>query len=186
VGPASSEPPIGTSGQRWWATAESVLRRVARTVSRIAVVGVLAGAVVWWALFRALESSDDRAAWLAVAAILLLVPPGLLVVFVVGVRALIALPHRLREAPNELRDRAVEVRRRARDVGEARRRGLLRTAPAVFRLWRAVASSREVMEIVAPAVLLSPWTLVAASLAVPAVVLEALLAVVAAIWLAAR
>ena len=163
--------------------ASSLLRRIARSAGRLALLALLAGAVMWWALYSGID--EGRTVALVVAAVLLLAPPFVLGLFVMGVRALIELPRRIREAPGEFRDRAGEIARRSSELGEARRQGLVRAVAALFRLGWAVASSRELVEVASPAlVLLTPWMLGATLLAALAAVLEIVLGAGALIWLA--
>lgn len=166
--------------------ASSFLHRIARAAGRLALVALLAGSLVWWALYRALEGGGGRTVGLAVAAVLLAAPPAVLGLFIMGVRALIELPRRLRETPGAFRERAGEIGRRATELSDARGQGVGRAVAALFRLGWAVASSRELMEVASPALaLLTPWMLGATVLATVAAVVEILLGAVALIWLAA-
>jgi hypothetical protein len=133
---------------------------------------------------RALLPPDDRSGVaLVVAAVLLLVPPLLLALVVVAVRALLALPSRLREVPGAVGGRVAEVRRRAAAVSESR--SAWGRAGRTFALLRAAVSSREVLEVLTPAAaLLRPWLLVAAPFATAAAVVEILIGGVAVAWLA--
>lgn len=158
-----------------------VLRWLSRAATRLALTALTAGAVVWWALRQGL---DEGQGFLVVTAVILLLPPALLGLFVVAVRTLISLPQRMREVPGAMRERAGDIRRRAGDVVEARRTGRGRTILAALRLVRSVASSRELLEILpAGAVLLTPGMLVATVVATVAALFEAALGVLALIWL---
>ena len=148
------------------------------------MAALIFGTIVWWAIWRGLDPDGDRGSLLTVAAILLLVPPLVLTLFVVALRALIALPRRLREASGALRDRAAEIRRRAADLG-ARQRGALRSLWSLFRLLWTVSSSRELLQVAGPAAaLLTPWMVLAALVAAVAAVVEVLLGAGALLWLA--
>lgn len=164
--------------------AAQIIRELARRALRLAVPAAIAGALAWWALYRGIDPGDGRTAVLVVATILLAFPPVALILFAVAARTLVALPGRLREAPRAIRERGAEISRRGADLTEARRRGLLRVVPALARLWWSVSSAREVLQVASPAVvLLTPATLVAAAIAVPAAVLEVVLGVAGLLWL---
>jgi hypothetical protein len=163
--------------------ASRFLRSVARSVLRLAAVALLGGLAVWWAMFRGVDPGEGRTTVLVVAAVLLLAPPVILGLFVVAVRALADVPRRVREAPASFRQKAEEIRRRTGEVAAAR--GASRSMGSLFRLWRAAASWRELLEVVSPAlVLLTPAMLAASVLAALGALLEILAGVIAAVWLA--
>lgn len=163
--------------------ASRFLRGVARSVLRLAAVALLGGLAVWWALFRGVDPGEGRTTVLVVAALLLLAPPVILGLFVVAVRALADVPRRVREAPASFRQKAEEIRRRTGEIATAR--GASRSMGSLFRLWRAAASWRELLEVVSPAlVLLTPAMLVASVVAALVALLEIVAGVIAAIWLA--
>lgn len=165
--------------------AARLIRGLARRALRLGAVAAVAGAVAWWALYRGIAQGDARTAVLFVATFLLAFPPVALVLFAVAARTLVALPARLRQAPAAIRERAGEISRRGTELTEARRGGLLRAVPALARLWWSVSTAREALQVVSPAaVLITPATLVAAVVAVPAAVLEILLGIAGAAWLA--
>jgi hypothetical protein len=160
------------------------LRAAARAAGRLAFAGAAGGLAVWYGLYRALEPGPHTVVE-AVLAILLLIPAGILVLFIVAVRTLIALPERLTRVPGAVLERTGEVRRRAAELSEARRRGAWASLVAGFRFLWAVVTSREVLEVLSPAtVLLTPWMLVASILAAGAVVFEVLAGIVALLVLA--
>jgi hypothetical protein len=116
--------------------------------------------------------------------LLLAAPPILLALFVLAVRAVLALPGRLRELPTAVGSRAAEIRRRATEVGQSRTSAS--RARGTFGLLRAVSSSREVLEVLTPAAaLLRPWLLIAAPFAAAAAAVEILVGLVALVWLVA-
>jgi hypothetical protein len=132
----------------------------------LAIVAVVAVGAAWVSAVAAAPpaGSGDWVARLLVLG-LLLVPSGVLLVFLVGIRALRELPARYRELP-------ADVRRQATDLGDLRtprrpRRGLI---GSVVGLARLVIGSRE---------LLSPYAVVAAALR-PAMLMAALFAALAA------
>jgi hypothetical protein len=158
----------------------AILARLARLAERLALLAALGGLAVWLLVLR--EAGDEGAGVLIVVALLLLGPPAILVMFVIGVRGLMALPGRLRDTPAAVGTRANEIRRRTTELGEARRRGLLPALSSLLRLSWAVTSSREVMQL-APAVLLRPWLVIASVAAGLAALLEIVLGAVALIAL---
>jgi hypothetical protein len=158
---------------------------VADWAVRLAAVAAVAGLVAWWALYLAVDPGDVRAAVLLVAGVLLAFPPVALLLFAVAARTLAGLPGRIRQIPGAIGDRAGDISRRATRVAEARRRGLVRGLPAMAGLWWSVASARDVIQVLSPAaVLLRSATLIAATIALPAALLEVLLGVAALVWLA--
>jgi hypothetical protein len=157
---------------------------VSRLAGGLALVAALAGVVAWFGLRALLDGGAGSAVALVVAALLLAVPPALLGLLVGAVKALLALPDQLRRLPSEVGSRAGEVRRRAAELGQSR--SAWTGARRSFGLLRAAAGARDVLEVLTPAaVLLRPWLLVAAPLAVAAALVEILLGLVAGVWLAA-
>jgi hypothetical protein len=140
--------------------------------------------VVAWFGLRALIRGDGSTVPLIVAALLLALPPAVLGLLVGAIRALLALPDQLRRLPAEVGSRVGEVRRRAAELGQSR--SAWSGARRSFGLLKAAAGAREVLEVLTPAaILLRPWLLVAAPLALAAAAVEILLGLVAALWLAA-
>jgi len=152
----------------------AVLRRAmdlaASVVGGVRWLAIAAGAAVAVAWVAAVAEAPPRepAEWAVrvVVLALLLVPSGVLVVFLLGVRALRELPERYRGLP-------ADVRERASDLGDLRartpeRRGLLGSAIGLAKL---VIGSRE---------LLTPYAVVAAALR-PTLLLAALFAALAAL-----
>ena len=140
--------------------------------------------VAWFALRALLRDGDGSTVALIVAALLLALPPAVLGLLVGAIHALLALPDQLRRLPAEVGSRVGEVRRRATEVGQSR--SAWSGARRSFGLLRAAAGARDVLEVLTPAaVLLRPWLLIAAPLAVAAAAVEILLGLVAGLWLAA-
>jgi hypothetical protein len=165
--------------------AGAFLLAVAGRAIRLAAIAAAAGLVAWWALFQAIDPGDVRAGVLFVAGLLLAFPPVALGLFAVAASTMAGLPDRIRQIPGTVGDRAGEISRRVGQLAEARRRGLVRGMPAMARLWRSVASARDVLQVLSPAaVLLRSATLIAAAIALPAALLEILLGVVGLVWLA--
>lgn len=177
---------IGESSARERTAAGTVLGRalailagLSRLAERLAVLAALGGLALWLLVLR---ETEEGVAVLVLVALLLLVPPAILVMFVIGVRGLMALPGRLRDTPAAVGSRANEIRRRTASLGAARRRGLLPTIGALLSLSWAVTSSREVMQL-APAVLLRPWVVMASVAAGLGALLEIVAGAVALIVL---
>jgi hypothetical protein len=155
--------------------AVAVLRRALDLVSSVvaglrwlAIAAAVAVAAAWVAAVAAAPASDgtDWTARLLVLG-LLLVPSGVLLVFLLGIRTLAELPARYRELP-------ADVRRQATELGDLRaparpRRGLI---ASVLRLARLVLGSRE---------LLTPYAVLTAALRSAMLVAAALAVVVAAL-----
>jgi hypothetical protein len=177
---------IGDSSARELTAAGTVLGRalailaaLARLAGRLALLAALGGLALWLLVLR---ETEEGVAVLVVVALALLVPPAILVMFVIGVRGLMALPGRLRDTPAAVGSRANEIRRRTADLSGSRRRGFLPTIGALFRLSWAVTSSREVMQL-APGVLLRPWVVMASVAAGLGALLEIVAGAVALIVL---
>jgi hypothetical protein len=184
VEPPRSRVPDAPAGAL--AVASGVVRGLARTAVRLAIVAAAAGAVAWWALARGIDPGELRTGVLVAAALVLAFPPVALVLFAIAARTLAELPGRIREAPGALKERAGEISRRATALTEARRRGGLRSVPALARLWWSVSSVRDVLQVAGPGVvLLTPAVLAAAVAAVPGAILEILLGLAGLLWLAA-
>jgi hypothetical protein len=146
-----------------------VAARVLRGLSVLAVAAAATAITAWlaWLADSPPAGSDEWLSRLVVLAVLL-VPPGILLLFVAGLRNLQELPNRARELPSDVRARASELRERSgRTSG---RRGLLGTLVALFRLGRLVLGSREV---------LSPYAAITVALR-PAILFAAFLAALAA------
>ena len=165
--------------------AGAALRSIARLAARLAFGALVAGAVVWWALWAGFESGPDRQTMLIVAAVVLAAPPAVLLYTAWALRQLTEIPTRLREAPATIRGRVEEVRRRAAQASEAKERGAFRRGLALVRLWRAVSAFREEAGALSPLVVGS-GALVAGIVAAGFATVELLAGVVALLWLAAR
>jgi hypothetical protein len=162
--------------------ARSVLGWLARAAGRLALAALIAGALIWWAVVR---DMDGWGVGTVVTAAFLLLPPVILLLFVVALRTLISVPDRIRQAPAAVRDRLGEVRARLGEVADAGGRGMMARLRSLLRLLWAILSSRELVEIVGPAaILLNPGMLGAAVVAAIGALLEILAGIVALIWLA--
>jgi hypothetical protein len=162
-------PPDGR-GQR----AALVLRRAvdlarvaARGVALLAVAAAASVVLAWivWITERPPVDANDWAARGVVLAIALL-PPGILGLFLAGLRELVELPRRVRDLPPELRAQFLEVRSRT-----AQPSGRVGLVGAVIRLGRLLLDARDV---------LSPYAVVGAVLR-PALLLAAVVAAVVAV-----
>lgn len=119
--------------------------RLLRRLSFAAVIGV--------ALLAAVLARGGFSAADAVVTVLLLAPPGILLLFAQGLAELIALPERLRRMPGEGGQRLDELTRLA---GEARSASL-RSAPGM--LWRlrgTLGSFRDLAGVALPMRVLAP------------------------------
>lgn len=157
--------------------ASAALRRVLwmaasvlRGLTILALVAAGSVGVAWLASVAGLPPANGNE-WLTrgVMLLALLVPPGVLLLFVAGLRDLQHLPERTRALPADVTSRARDLRERARRVSQPR--GILGTMVALFRLARQVLASRDA---------LSPFGVVAIVLR-PAVLLAALFAALAAV-----
>lgn len=157
---------------------------LAGRILRLAVLALAGGALVWWAVWKAVPPTD-RLLVLTIAGIALIAPPVILGAFGLALRALAALPERLREAPGQARGMIGEARRRLAEVAEARRRGLLSGLGALVRLGWSLRSSREVLEVAGPAaVFLTPGMFAASVAAFILALAEILAGAIALGWLA--
>lgn len=164
--------------------AKPFLGRMVRSALRLAGLALVAGAAVWWGIARALPSGEARLPLLTLTAVLLLAPPAVLLLFVLAVRALVALPDRLRAVPGEVRERLTEIGRHAGALTAIDRGSVWARLRSLFRVPWSIASSREVIEVLGPwAVLISPWMLPAAIVASVASLIEILLGAFVLVWL---
>jgi hypothetical protein len=159
---------------------------LARGVLALVVLGLGAAAVLAVALFReGLPDGDAEVAGTGVALAFALAPPLVLVALLLALREVVALPTRLRAIPGEGREHAVELGRLAREARSAERPGR-RFPVLLWRLGRTLGSGREVLMPWVPLMpLLSVPFLVLSLAAAAAVLLEALLALVVVVGLAA-
>jgi hypothetical protein len=148
----------------------------------LALASLVAGAVIWWAIAR---GGDIWGLGTLVLAAILLVPPVILLLFVLAIRTLMSVPDRIRQAPAAVRDRLGQVRARLREVADAGGAGIIARLRSLLRLFWAIVSSRELVEVVGPtAVLLTPGMIPATVIAAIAALLEIVAGIVALIWLA--
>ena len=177
VHPRPARPPRVTALDR----ATGFLRWLSARLLRLAVLALIGGALVWWAVWLSVPPSD-RVVVLAIVGIALIAPPLILGLFGFALRGLASLPTRLREAPGQTRERIGEARRRLAELAEARRRGFLSGLGALARLGWTLRSSREVLEVAGPAaVFLTPgmlWASVGALIAALAEVVAGAIALV--------
>ena len=132
----------------------------------LAIAAAVAVTAAWLAAVLAAPPSDPQE-WVARFLVLglLLVPSGVLLVFLLGIRALAEIPARYRQLP-------ADIQRQAADLGSSRtpapsRRGVI---GSVIGLARLVLGSRD---------LLTPYAVVAAALR-PAMLVAAVLAAIVA------
>lgn len=148
--------------RRVLAVAARVLRGLS-TLATIAAISVTAA----WVVALAEAPPEDANEWISRLVILAiaLIPAGVLVLFVAGVRQLRELPQRARTLPADVRSQATRLR-----DPSTRPRGPFATLAALFGLAKIVFGSREV---------LSPYAAIAAVLR-PAILVAALLAALSA------
>jgi hypothetical protein len=146
-----------------------VTARIVRGLTILAFAAAVSVTTAWvaWLANAAPAETDEWISRLVVLAVLL-IPAGILLLFVSGLRELQELPKRA-ALPADVRARAAELRERSRRGSE--RRGLLSVLVSLFRLVWLVLGSREA---------LSPYAAITAALR-PAVLLLALLAAVVAV-----
>jgi hypothetical protein len=175
-------PPVRRLGEAVRGAVPAV-RRVARETTRLALLAAAGGAVVW-ELVASRLAGPERLGRLVLAAALLAIPPGILLLVGFALRQLASIPYRLAALPDQARSHADEIGKLAQEARRVRQRGWLRSALSVLRLWRTTAESRELLQGAAPvAFLFSPWTWVAAPLSAAAAVLEIVAGAVALVWL---
>ena len=126
----------------------TIVRRIVRFVHRLAFVGVAGVAAIAAVLARGEFSTGD-----AVFIVLLLAAPAIVLFFAQGLRALLALPDRLRKVPGEGQERLAELTRIAGETRTTRARG----APLL--LWRlrgSLGSLRDVAGLALPLRVFTP------------------------------
>ena len=145
----------------------AVAARVLRGLSTLATIAAISVTTAW-VVGLAEASPEDGNEWISRLVILAiaLIPAGVLVLFVAGVRQLRELPKRARTLPADVRSQAAHLRDSA-----TRRRGPFATLAALFGLAKVVFGSREV---------LSPYAAISAVLR-PAILVAALFAALAAV-----
>jgi hypothetical protein len=172
--PEGADGPQGPAPTTAFARATEVVGGLARAATRMGLLALAAGALVWWAAFDPLGAGRGGALARVVVGVLLAAPPAILLLFAWAARTLARLPRKVREAPTELRARAEEVRRRAAEIDVARARGHpLRALGSTLRLWWTISTaSSELVELAPAAFLLSPWMALSALVALPLAALE--------------
>ena len=145
----------------------AVAARVLRGLSTLATIAAISVTAAWVvALAEAPpEDANEWASRLVILAVAL-IPAGVLVLFVGGVRQLRELPQRARTLPADVRKQATHLR-----DPSTRLRGPFATLAALFGLAKVVFGSREV---------LSPYAAISAVLR-PAILVAALFAAFAAV-----
>lgn len=189
--PAEKQRPEGADGPRGPAStpaftrAAEVVGGLARAATRMGLLALAAGALVWWAAFDPLGAGRGGTLTRVVVAVLLAAPPAILLLFAWAARTLARLPRRVREGPAELRARADELRRRAAQIEAARAQGhTLRALGSTLRLWWTISTaSSDLVELAPAAFLLSPWMALAALVALPLAALEIAAGAISAIAL---
>ncbi|HSL16170.1 MAG TPA: hypothetical protein VK962_07805 [Actinomycetota bacterium] len=145
--------------------ASAVLRRVLDAIDTLLrgllVVAAVAACSVTaaWVAWVAAAPPQRADTWIGrfVLLALLLVPSGILAIFVLGVRELRELPRLASDLPADVKQRAVELGERTRRTSN-QRRGVFGMIAAVARLGRVVLGSRDV---------LTPYAAISAALRPP-------------------
>jgi hypothetical protein len=153
------------------------VRAVVRFVRRIAFAGLLGAAAITALLARGGFSAVD-----GIAAIVLLAPPAVLLLFAQGIRELLALPERLRRIPPDGQERVSELTRLA---GQARTTSVRSMPLLLWRLRGSVGSLRDVAGVAVPLRVLTPGFLGLALLAALVCVALAGVGLIALVVLAA-
>lgn len=145
----------------------AVAARVLRGLSTLATIAAISVAGAW-VVALAEVPPEDANEWISRLVILAiaLIPAGVLVLFLAGVRQLRELPKRARTLPADVRSQATHLR-----DPSTLPRGLFSTLAALFGLAKVVFASREV---------LSPYAAISAVLR-PAILVAALFAAFAAV-----
>jgi hypothetical protein len=161
----------------------SFLRRFSRRVAVLAVAGLVGGAAI--GVVAVSETpAENRLAVAIILGVVLAIPPVVLGLFAIAVRALVQLPQRIRESPEAVRGHADDLATRARAVGEARSAGRIRTLAAVVRLVRTAGSTRDLLGSILPgAFLFNPARLLGTALAAAGAIVEVVLGAIAIVWL---
>jgi hypothetical protein len=156
--------------------AAAVLRRILdvasgilRGLSLLAITAAVAVIGAWLAWILQ-DTPSAGSTWLGrcIMLAIALVPTGVLLLFVSGIRQLRELPERVRDLPADLRVQAADLRATSR---RREPKGILGLLRSLFRLGRIVFGSRD---------LLSPYAAIAAALR-PAILVAALFAALAAV-----
>ena len=125
-----------------------VVRGFVRLVRRIALAAVIGVVLLAAVLARGGFSAAD-----AVVTVLLLAPPGILLLFAQGLAEVIALPERLRRMPGEGGQRLNELTRLAGEARTARLRGV---PSLLWRLRGTLGSFRDLAGVALPMRVLAP------------------------------
>ena len=153
-----------------------VIRRIVGFIRRLALVAI--GGVV---LVAALLARGEFSVGDAVITLLLLVPPGLVLLFAQGLREVLALPERLRKIPGAGQEQLAELTRIA---GEAR---TTRASGVPLLLWRlrgSLGSLRDVAGLALPLRVFTPGFLAVSAIAALFCVLVPGIAVIALLLVA--
>jgi hypothetical protein len=157
-------------------TLTRLLASVIRSIRRLAVVACVGVAAIAVTLAR-----DGLAASDIVLALVLLVPPGILLVFAAGLREVTGLPERVRSMPQQSVEQLAELSRIASD---ARTGGVGRAPSLLWRLRRPVNATRGLIGIASSFHIFTPQFLTLALLATAGCMLLALGGLVSLVVLA--
>ena len=155
-----------------------VAAAIRRVTFRVAVVGMVAGALIVYAALRDGAPEDTRGWLTAVAVIALAAAPPLVVgTFWLLLGEVVELPELIRRMPGETRAHAEELGHLARESRDPDRGRARRVPGLVWRTLRLTASSRELLRPYAPLLpLLSVPFLTAVAFAALGIVVEVAIA----------
>ncbi len=154
----------------------NLLAAAIRLIRRLAIVAGLGVVAIAASLAR-----DGFAETDAVLALVLLVPPGILLVFAAGLREVTGLPERVRGMPQQSIEQLAEV---SRIAGDARTGGVGRAPSLLWRLRRPVNAARGLLGIASSFHIFTPQFLTLALLATAGCLLLALGGLVSLVVLA--
>ena len=117
----------------------NLLAAAIRLIRRLAIVAGLGVVAITAGLARGGFAAAD-----AVLALVLLVPPGILLVFAAGLREVTGLPERVRGMPQQSVEQLAEL---SRIAGDARTGGVGRAPSLLWRLRRPVSATRGLLGI---------------------------------------
>ena len=123
---------------------------VQRGVARLGVAALAAAAVLVYALLHGGLGDGTETGLRALATVLVLAPPVILLVFWFALRELLEVPDRIRRLPNASREHAGELGRLAGEVRSPGRSGWWRLPAHLLRMVTAANSAREALTPYAP------------------------------------
>jgi hypothetical protein len=159
-----------------------------RRVRRLAVAAAVGAGVIWLVLLdHVWRPTLGETLLLAVVLAILLVPPLIVFTGYLALRAVLALPDRLRAIPEIARGHAGDLAGLVDQARDAHQLGALRLGVATAGLARSILSSREMLAVYAPVIrVVSPPFILASLIAAALSLLEITVALVLVLWVALR